>query len=484
MGILQGLCCYNELLYAAWKGDVGDDRLFYSNFNGTAWASQATIAGNSSVGSALAVLSGSMFAAWKGEPGDERLFFAKYNGHTWTQQAQIAGVASSVGPSLAAFQNKLYAAWKGMGNDQRMWYASFDGTNWSAQAQIPGVASSVGPSLAVFQNKLYAAWKGMGNDQRLWYASFDGSKWSTQAQIPGVASSIGSSLAVFNNKLYAAWKGAGSDQRLWYASFDGTNWSAQAPIPIPVASSIGPALSECRGKLYAMWKGAGSDQRLWYASFDGINWSVQATIPGNTGQDLPQNIGLIMQYQETSEWCWIAVATSINHYYNHSSTLTQCELMTTIGHNINKFPTTTSACPSPAAIAKVQGLTTILANPSTPEAYGVLDKYNSILNIPTEYFKSGGEGDALNVNGNWNTPNMSSMTLAQITTEINAGHPIAVDLNWNDAGAQHVVAIAGVLDDQLLICDPAIGESVIAYESFPSGYQAGASINGYFKTKS
>ena len=436
MGILQGFCCYNGLLYAAWKGEVGDDRLFYSNFNGTAWASQATIAGNSSVGPALAVLSGSMFTAWKGEPGDERLFFAKYNGHTWTQQAQIAGVASSVGPSLAAFQNKFYAAWKGASSDQRMWYASFDGTNWSAQAQIPGVASSVGPSLAVFQNKLYAAWKGMGNDQRLWYASFDGSKWSAQAQIPGVASSIGSSLAVFNNKLYAA------------------------------------------------WKGAGSDQRLWYASFDGINWSVQATISGNTGQDLPQNIGLIMQYQETSEWCWIAVATSINHYYNHSSTLTQCELMTTIGHNINKFPTTTSACPSPAAIAKVQGLTTILANPSTPEAYSVLDKYNSILNIPTEYFKSGGEGDALNVNGNWNIPNMSSMTLAQITNEINAGHPIAVDLNWNDASGQHVVAIAGVLDDQLLICDPAIGETVIAYESFPSGYQGGASINGYFKTKS
>lgn len=74
------------------------------------------------------------------------------------------------------------------------------------------------------------------------------------------------------------------------------------------------------------------------------------------------------------------------------------------------------------------------------------------------------------------------MTLTQITNEINAGHPIAVDLNWNDNSGQHVVAIAGVLDDQLLICDPASGEYPIAYESFPSGM--GASALAYVLTKS
>jgi hypothetical protein len=36
----------------------------------------------------------------------------------------------------------------------------------------------------------------------------------------------------------------------------------------------------------------------------------------------PRNIGLRMQYQETGEWCWIAVATSINHFYNPASTWT------------------------------------------------------------------------------------------------------------------------------------------------------------------
>ena len=52
----------------------------------------------------------------------------------------------------------------------------------------------------------------------------------------------------------------------------------------------------------------------------------------------PRNIGLRMQYQETNEWCWMAVATSVNHFYNPASTWTQCQVMTVVGHNVNGFP--------------------------------------------------------------------------------------------------------------------------------------------------
>src|ERR1019366_2786458 len=94
-----GLCSFSGKLCAAWKGETGDDRLFYSEFNGSAWTTQATIAGNSSVGPGLAVLGSSLFAAWKGEHSDERLFFAAITG----AQAQIPVVAGSIGPSLGAF---------------------------------------------------------------------------------------------------------------------------------------------------------------------------------------------------------------------------------------------------------------------------------------------------------------------------------------------------------------------------------------------
>jgi len=366
------------------------------------------------------------------------------------------------------------ASWKGDSGDQNLYYAVYDGLNWSPQVHIPGVWSSVGPALCEYNGKLYAAWKGSGNDESLWYASFDGTSWSPQVQFPGVgvASSVGPSLAVFVDKLYAAWKGDSSDQGIYYATFDGSEWSTASTITaqIPgVGSSVGPALCEYNGKLYAMWKGVGNDVRLFFASFDGSKWSAQAKVPGNTGQDAPQNIGLRMQYQETSEWCWIAVATSINHFYDPSSTATQCAIMTTIGQTINGFPLNTSACPNAKTVASVPGLAAALANPYSKTAEGVLTNL-----IPTEYVKTGGVNTALSVSNNLNSV-LPSLTLEQITTEISAGRPIAVDIAWN-SGGQHCVAIAGVLDEMLLICDPIYGQSVIQYESFPSAYQGGASL--------
>ncbi len=484
MSIYQGLASNEgqKPLFAAWKGEVGDDRLFYSQYDGTQWAPQTTIDGNSSVGPALAFLGSTLVAVWKGEHGDDRIFFAKFANGAWGPPAQIPNLASDTGPSLAPFGNSLYAAWRNSGSDQSLHYASFDGNTWSAPAPIPNVASSIGPSLATLGGKLYAAWKGSANDQGLWYASFDGNQWSSQASIPGVASSVGPSLANCGGTLYAAWKGESGDDHIYYASFDGSSWSSQSQIP-NVASSIGPALVHFGGQLCAMWKG--DDMRLWFAFFDGKSWSAQANIPGNTGQDLPQNIGLRMQYQESSEWCWIAVATSINHFYTPASTLTQCAVMTAVGQTINKFPQDTSACPSAAAVASVPGLAAKLANPYTAAAEYVLD--NPSLGIPTEYLKTGGVGDALNVKGNWNgsrnAPALNSITLAQIQTEIGAGRPIAVDIAWNGGQGAHCVAIAGVLDDMLLICDPVYGESVVQYESFPAAYQGGATLVGACLTK-
>jgi hypothetical protein len=336
----------------------------------------------------------------------------------------------------------------------------------------PEIPNSVGPATAEFNGKLYAAWKGLGSDDRLWYASFDGTKWSAQAAISNATSSVGPSLAAFGNQLYAAWKGDGTDQRLWYATFDGINWSAQVQIPT-AASSTGPTLSVFNNRLYAMWQGYGTDTKLHYASFDGTKWMAQAAVPGIFGQDMPKNIGLTMQYQETSEWCWIAVATSIAHFYDAKSTVTQCSLMTAIGQSINKWPSTTQCCPTAAALASDTGLASTLADPNTKTAYNVLGKPAAISAV---CIKTGGVTDALNMNGNWNKPGHSSLTLAQITTEIGARRPIAVDIKWRSDGGQHCVAIAGVLDDMLLICDPIAGESVIQYEAFPSAYRGGASL--------
>jgi hypothetical protein len=290
MGVLQGLVANGGYLYAAWKGAPDDDQIFYSRWNGSGqWApaspmSSGTVGGNTSAGPSLGVFGGDVYAAWKGEWSDPRLFFAKFNGSAWENQVQIPNAYSDVGPALCAFSStRLIAAWKSV--DQSLRYASYNGTTWSSPAIIPGVGSSVGPSLALLGNKLYAAWKGEDTDQGLYYAFFDGTNWSAQTKITNVASSVGPSLATFGGKLYAMWKGENTDQGLYYASFDGTKWSAQTEVS-NVASSTGPAIAVFNNKLYAMWKGESSDTRLWDASYDGTKWSAQSNnIPGNTGPD-------------------------------------------------------------------------------------------------------------------------------------------------------------------------------------------------------
>jgi hypothetical protein len=477
MGVLQGLCSYNGLLYAAWKGESEDDRLFFSEFNERYWTEQQLVGGNSSAGPAVVNFRGTMVLGWKGEHSDERVFYLKVDNGLWSEQNQVPVIASTTGPSLAEFNNLLFAAWKGAGADQGIWWATYDGSNWSPQALIPNVATSVGPALCTYDGWLYAAWKGWKNDQALWFASFDGKNWSQQQEIPGVASAFGPSLAVYNGRLYAAWRGVTGDESLWYSSFDGRNWTPQQVIP-NVASSIGPALSEYAGYLYAMWKGAGNDQGLYYSHFDGANWLPQDQIPGNTGPDSPQNIGLRMQYQQTNQWCWIAVAVSVARYYGYGNANTyQCEAMTTIGQTINNWSADTFCCPTGAMEQANPGLLAKLLDPYSRNSEYALEN----VGIPKVCIKSGGVGDALNLNNN-NAGLRQTMRLDEITTEIDAGRPVVATIQWL-SGVEHYVAIAGVLNDQLLVCDPINGETVISYDTFPAQYQGGATLVSFHLTK-
>jgi len=125
MSITQGLASPGHKLYAAWKGETGDDRLFYSAFDGATWTASQTLPGNSGVGPSLAALNGQTHAAWKGEGGDsdQRLFHAVFDGLSWGPQAQIQNFGSSVGPSLGALGDSVYAAWKGVEGDDHVYWA-------------------------------------------------------------------------------------------------------------------------------------------------------------------------------------------------------------------------------------------------------------------------------------------------------------------------------------------------------------------------
>lgn len=194
----------------------------------------------------------------------------------------------------------------------------------------------------------------------------------------------------------------------------------------------------------------------------------------------PANIGLRMQYQESNEWCWIAVATSINRFYHTSSSWTQCQVMTNIGHKINGYPANTSACPSARVIAANPSLSAALSNPYSSAAEYILD--DPTYGIDTRYLKSGGITDALKETGNFGSYRGADFRLDEIASEITAGRPVAVAITWFSGGS-HFVAIAGVLGDSLLILDPARGQSVVRFGDFPGTYFGGAKLDGYALTK-
>jgi len=218
-----------------------------------------------------------------------------------------------------------------------------------------------------------------------------------------------------------------------------------------------------------------------------INLVTDITVLNNKPADVqtyvppaPTNIGLRMQYQESSEWCWIAVATSISHFYNPTSTWTQCGVMTDVGHRINGFPANTSACPLAAVVAANPELQAALADPYSQAAEYILD--NVKYGVDRRYLKSGGVSDPLTTVGHYAGYNGANISHDTVAAEVNAGRPVAVDITWPN-GPSHVVAIAGVLGDSLLILDPVNGTSIIRWQNFPATYFGGATLDGFAFTK-
>ena len=134
----------------------------------------------------LAASGNGLAMQWKGITGDQGIYSSTFNGTAWAAQQHISGVGTSAGPSLAAFNNALYAAWTGIAGDQGIYWSRLTATTWAPQQRISGVGTSVGPSLAVFNGALYAAWKGIEGDQGIYWSSFNGTAWAAQKHIAGV----------------------------------------------------------------------------------------------------------------------------------------------------------------------------------------------------------------------------------------------------------------------------------------------------------
>lgn len=157
-----------------------------------------------------------------------------------------------------------------------------------------------------------------------------------------------------------------------------------------------------------------------------------------------------VQAQQQSLWCWLAVATTIEHFFEPSSTLTQCQLADTMLGQSN-------CCSDPSSAACNQ---------------------------------AGDTSAALQQVGHFQSNTDGSLTFFQIKLEIGfAQDPIVVRIKWGNATVGHAVILSGYLTDSegehwVVVDDPGAGTTELwTYDEFRTAYKGNGTWDITRRTK-
>jgi hypothetical protein len=153
--------------------------------------------------------------------------------------------------------------------------------------------------------------------------------------------------------------------------------------------------------------------------------------------------GFPMQHQLQSNWCWGAVSTSVDHYYNASSTVTQCQV-------VNNQLGRSDCCSNGSS-----------SNCNVP---GYLDK-------------------ALTFVGRLDHWTGSTTAYNDVVTQINAFHPLGIRVAWSGGGAHFIVASGYESGNLVVIDDPIYGTSVVTYNTLKGTYQGSGNWTHSYFTK-
>ncbi len=151
-----------------------------------------------------------------------------------------------------------------------------------------------------------------------------------------------------------------------------------------------------------------------------------------------------MECQAELYWCWAAVGVSLNRYFSPDETLKQCELATHIltglhnGHIVQ-------CCNQPL--------------PPEADTPAKLQDVLSTLGL---------------LKGQ---PLTRPLTFDEIRTQINAGFPVCVRIQWQGQKSGHFVVIRGFAvlasgEQYVDIADPCYRNSTMLYEDFANYYQS------------
>jgi hypothetical protein len=360
----------------------------------------------------------------------------------------------------------------GVGNDGRLWHTiRYNNGSWvpsfglietqstgGAPAYTDVDAGSVdGQALQVV---------GVGSDGKLWHTlrNSNGS-WvpsfgliETQSTGgPPSFKSVACAGTSGSNQLHVV--GVGSDGKLWHTLRNANGSWASAFGLIEVQSSGGPptfvdvSCGSADG-LALQVAGVGSDGKLWHTIRNADStWQSGFGLVETQSSGGPlsfksgvgcagavaayKQLGLVEQPQQQTEWCWLATTVSITRFYNAAYAGTQC----------------------------------LLANQMLGQAGCCADGSTAACNQP------GFPDQALTQTGHLAAAVMNKPTLLTLMNEIDAGHPVSVNIQWNGGGG-HNPAVDGYDNSDpaaptVDVQDPWYGPSTQDFNTFPGNYNGG-----------
>jgi hypothetical protein len=166
-------------------------------------------------------------------------------------------------------------------------------------------------------------------------------------------------------------------------------------------------------------------------------------------------VGLVVEHQQQSNWCWAAVSNSVVHFYHPGSSWTECTI-------VNAELGRSDCCSSGSS-----------SNCNQP---WFLDK-------------------ALTRVGSLQSAGAGTLSFATVNSLIGGGTPPCARQGWSGGGG-HFMAIvcayegiiglilgSGSTAKRLKISDPIYGDSIIDYSTFVSGYQGSGTWTHSYRTK-
>jgi hypothetical protein len=158
------------------------------------------------------------------------------------------------------------------------------------------------------------------------------------------------------------------------------------------------------------------------------------------------SIDFNMQKQEHTDWCWSAVATSVDHYFDAHSAWCQCRLASKMAKIEKLKVTTCGSCQTRKPIHEACNRPWYLE-----KALKIVHRLKG-------------------------KPKPGFLSFSQILKKIKAGRPVCVMVLWGKGPAAHFVVISGCTRGRrgerwVDIEDPDVGSSTWLYEEFRSNYQ-------------